>query len=75
MAVSANITLASLDQHTRFGALDFRRESSVAVDYTQRLGIKTPAIFAPVATLSGGNQQKSLVAPMAGNRSLRANSR
>src|SRR5205807_1659487 len=27
-------------------------------DYTRRLSIKTPAIFAPVATLSGGNQQK-----------------
>ena len=58
MAVSANITLASLDQLSRFGAMDFNRERRVAADYTQRLGIKTPAIFAPVATLSGGNQQK-----------------
>ena len=58
MAVSANITLASLDQLTRFGAFDFRREKEIAADYTARLSIKTPAIFAPVATLSGGNQQK-----------------
>jgi rhamnose transport system ATP-binding protein len=58
MAISANIGLASLDQLTHFGAMNFRREQEIAVDYTERLSIKTPAIFAPVATLSGGNQQK-----------------
>ena len=58
MAISANITLASLDRMAHFGAMDFRHEKQVAVDYTRRLGIKTPSIFAPVATLSGGNQQK-----------------
>jgi rhamnose transport system ATP-binding protein len=58
MPISANITLASLDRLSRFGALNFSREKEIAADYTRRLGIKTPAIFAPVATLSGGNQQK-----------------
>lgn len=58
MQIGANITLASLDQLSRYGALDFRREKELAAEYTRRLGIKTPAIFAPVATLSGGNQQK-----------------
>lgn len=58
LAISANITLASLDRFARAGALDFRREQQVAADFTHRLGIKTPSIFAPVATLSGGNQQK-----------------
>jgi rhamnose transport system ATP-binding protein len=58
LAISANISLASLDRFSRAGALDFRREQEVAADYTRKLGIKTPAIFAPVATLSGGNQQK-----------------
>ena len=58
LAISANVTLASLDQFSRMGAFDFRREKEVAADYTRKLGIKTPAIFAPVATLSGGNQQK-----------------
>jgi rhamnose transport system ATP-binding protein len=58
LPISANISLASLDQFSRLGAIDFRREQEVAADYTRKLGIKTPAIFAPVATLSGGNQQK-----------------
>ena len=58
LAVSANITLASLDKLSGVSGLDFTRERAAASDYTQRLGIKTPTIFAPVATLSGGNQQK-----------------
>src|SRR5262249_14163298 len=52
LPISANITLASLDRLTRFGAFDFRKEKNIAADYTRQLGIKTPAIFAPVATLS-----------------------
>ena len=58
MSISANMTLASLDQISRFGSLDFIREREIATGYTRRFGIKTPAIFAPVSTLSGGNQQK-----------------
>jgi len=58
MAIRANVTLASLDRLSRLGMLDFRRETEIAVDYTRRLGIKAPAVYVPVATLSGGNQQK-----------------
>lgn len=58
LAVSANVTLASLDELTSYGVLDFQREKELAANYTKRLGIKTPSIFAAVATLSGGNQQK-----------------
>jgi rhamnose transport system ATP-binding protein len=58
MQIGANITLASLDRISRRGVLDFEREKEVAGDYARRLGVKTPAIYAPVATLSGGNQQK-----------------
>jgi len=58
LPISANITLASLDRFRRLAAMDFRREREAAADYTRKLGIKTPAIHAPVATLSGGNQQK-----------------
>ncbi len=58
LSISANITLASLDRFSRLTALDFGREKETAAEYTRRLGIKTSAIYAPVATLSGGNQQK-----------------
>ncbi|HUG52706.1 MAG TPA: sugar ABC transporter ATP-binding protein [Vicinamibacteria bacterium] len=58
MAISHNITLASLGRLSGPSGLDFEQERAVAVDYVRRLGIKAPAIYAPVATLSGGNQQK-----------------
>ena len=58
LAISANITLASLARFSSFGAVDSGREKQVSADYARRLRIKTPAIFAPAGTLSGGNQQK-----------------
>jgi rhamnose transport system ATP-binding protein len=58
MPVSQNVTLAALDNLSRFGALDFRRERELAADYTKRLGVKTASIRSLVSTLSGGNQQK-----------------
>jgi len=62
MPVSQNVTLAALDNLSRFGALDFRRERELAADYTKRLGVKTASIRSLVSTLSGGNQQKVVLA-------------
>ena len=56
--ISANITLASLKKLSGFGGFNFAREKEIAADYTRRLGVKTPAIYSAVSTLSGGNQQK-----------------
>jgi len=58
--ISANITLASLKKLSGFAGLNFGfgKEREIAVDYTRRLGVKTPAIYNTVSTLSGGNQQK-----------------
>ena len=39
-------------------SMDFRREREIASDYVRCFGIKTPALYSPVSTLSGGNQQK-----------------
>jgi len=58
MPICANVTLASLRALTRHGSFDFDSEKKIAVEYTARLGIKTPSIFAPAEVLSGGNQQK-----------------
>ena len=58
MPIDANVTLASLDALSRPSGLDRGREREIALAAVRRLGIKTPSTFAPVATLSGGNQQK-----------------
>src|SRR5690606_24561441 len=58
MPVSANVTLAALDELSGPAGLDFGRERALASEYSTRLGVKTPSIYTPVASLSGGNQQK-----------------
>lgn len=62
LSVAANTTLATLRRVSRFGLLDRRRERAVAGEYVRRLGVKTASVDDPVATLSGGNQQKVAVA-------------
>ena len=68
LSIGDNITLASLGTELRsdkpkivgrkFSGLDFGAEREIASKYIRRFGIKTPAVFSPVLTLSGGNQQK-----------------
>src|SRR4029079_9895353 len=44
------------------GFLDFAAERTIATTYLQKFAIKAPSIEEPVATLSGGNQQKVALA-------------
>ena len=62
MAISANISLPSLDELSRRGMLDLARERATALESMRRFGVKAPAIFTPVSALSGGNQQKVALA-------------
>jgi rhamnose transport system ATP-binding protein len=68
LSITANITLASLDRLSRPWSMDFRLERQIASDYVRRLGIKTPALFSAVSTLSGGNQQKVALSRWLANR-------
>jgi ABC-type sugar transport system ATPase subunit len=62
MAVAANITLASLDRISRVGVIDFDEERRVAKKFADELGIRTVSVDRLAETLSGGNQQKSVLA-------------
>jgi ABC-type sugar transport system ATPase subunit len=62
LSVSANITLASLDRTRRGPVMDFARERALAQHYVDELGIRVPTVDHLVDTLSGGNQQKVLLA-------------
>jgi rhamnose transport system ATP-binding protein len=62
MSVAANTTLAALRAISRAGFLEFGKEREVARTYLRRFAIKAPSIEAPVANLSGGNQQKVALA-------------
>lgn len=62
MPVSSNISLASLERITRFGFLDHRRERAQAQDYIRLLDIRPPGVHQEAGYLSGGNQQKVVLA-------------
>jgi ABC-type sugar transport system ATPase subunit len=56
--VHDNLTLPHLAGLARGGVLARRRARTQARDTIERTGIKTASADSPVATLSGGNQQK-----------------
>ena len=62
MSVAANISLASLKKTERFGLLSSAIGNRLARDYVDRLRIKTPSVKQIVENLSGGNQQKVVIA-------------
>jgi ribose transport system ATP-binding protein len=62
MTVVENITLASLDQIGTGPVIDFDKERTLARRYAQSLDIRTPSLDRLVETLSGGNQQKVVLA-------------
>ncbi len=60
--VKDNMTLSILDTLTRGAVLDRKREIAEARTWLDRLQIKAPSIYSVVESLSGGNQQKVVVA-------------
>lgn len=60
--VTANITLGSLGRYARFGWLDRAREDAEARQLVQMLDIRPADPQRPIKTLSGGNQQKAVLA-------------
>lgn len=61
-SIEKTIVSANLEAIVSNGLLDLDRESEVAERFRKDLRIKTPSVRAGVATLSGGNQQKVVLA-------------
>jgi len=62
LTVRQNIGAASLGANSVGGFMSPWREERMAEEYVQRLRIRTPGTQAVTSTLSGGNQQKVLLA-------------
>ena len=60
--IQKNITLANLDGVSTATVIDDGREFAVATDYRQKLRIRCASVAQPVVNLSGGNQQKVVLA-------------
>jgi ribose transport system ATP-binding protein len=62
MTVSESISLASIENVENYGLINHRREKRQAGKYIHELQIKTPSVQQVVEKLSGGNQQKVVIA-------------
>jgi ABC-type sugar transport system ATPase subunit len=66
MGSRQNFSLAMLERFQRLGLINFGAEYRAANDYLSRLHVRSSSIDAPVASLSGGNQQKVALAKWLG---------
>lgn len=63
-SVSNNISLSVLNSLERLGFIQRGREKSLVARQVERLGIKAAGVDAPAQQLSGGNQQKVVLAKL-----------
>lgn len=57
-----NETISSIDSHAKFLFIDDKKGFSVAERYKEELSIKYSSLLDPIKNLSGGNQQKAIIA-------------
>ena len=62
LPIFQNITLPSLGRTSKSGFLRLAEEFALAREYSQRLDLRAAALDQDVGTLSGGNQQKVVIA-------------
>jgi len=62
--IGRNITLSTLEQHAKHGWLNEKKEREVAKELAERVDTKANTIFVKASALSGGNQQKVVVAKL-----------
>jgi ABC-type sugar transport system ATPase subunit len=60
--VKANESLAYLNRITKMGFVDTKQETADVHSMSQKLSIKTPSFNTIISQLSGGNQQKVIIA-------------
>ena len=61
-SIARNVAIGRLEAHRRGGMLDFGGLLAEARDWLAQLRVKTPDVEAPVRLLSGGNQQRVVLA-------------
>jgi len=62
MAVGWNISFPIIRRLSKYGIVNTKTENKIAEKYKQRINIKTPSLAQRVINLSGGNQQKVVLA-------------
>ena len=62
MAVRENVVISALPEVSRFSFVNFSQAEKLAKEYIEKLKIRTPSVKQLVRNLSGGNQQKVIIA-------------
>jgi ABC-type sugar transport system ATPase subunit len=62
LGVGANVSICTLERARRAGLVSPRRERRLAGEVIGQLGVKTAGLETAVTSLSGGNQQKAIIA-------------
>lgn len=62
LPIFQNVSLPSLDRTSKSGLLQLAEEFRLARTYTERLDLRASSLSQDVGTLSGGNQQKVVIA-------------
>ncbi|MDR2632317.1 MAG: sugar ABC transporter ATP-binding protein [Treponema sp.] len=60
--IKGNISMTILDRISRMSVVNKGREQKIAETYKDSMRIKTPDLFQKIKNLSGGNQQKVIIA-------------
>lgn len=64
LSIADNFALTTLPAHTRFGLIDKAKVAAARQPLFDRLGVKYGALKDAITSLSGGNQQKVILARM-----------
>jgi len=62
LSAGANVSICTLERAALGGLVRPRRERSLAGEAIHKLGVKTAAFETAITSLSGGNQQKAIIA-------------
>lgn len=62
MSVENNLVLANLKKLSQYGVINKQKKMKIVDEYIDKFKIKTPSKDQPIKYLSGGNQQKVLLA-------------
>ncbi len=62
MPIRENVTLPALERYAPAGLISFDKEKQGSAEVCKRLNVKAPTVEARAANLSGGNQQKVVLA-------------
>lgn len=64
LEIKTNVNMNSYDMISKSGIINLKREEERAEEFSKKINVKTPSIHQLVSNLSGGNQQKVVIAKL-----------